>query len=361
MRGLVIFALITGLGWSAYGSDIFRAWQSRRHGSNIFSGNSDADLSAARSYGIKLVRLGATGDQNDFRYLVGADGQWDLSEVNLSRLKNSVHRFGKNGFDVVLTLSHVPGRFWRSGAKDVRIFQNLQFQESFFLAWKTIATALLGENNIAGYDIVNEPLLPEEKGRDTSTIDYAALAQQIEGTPSDINAFYRRALSAIREVDPKTPVILEATGTGDFSSMAVLKASGDPFALYSFHYYEPYAYYRGKEAQGRLKYPGRIPLNGQLWNRDRHLRNLEKVETWRKANGIDAFRVFVGEFGVWPDAVGAETYLKDVTDLVNDYGWSWAHYSFREDAFPHADLELEGHRKARSDTPIFEILRRQFQ
>jgi endoglucanase len=187
------------------------------------------------------------------------------------------------------------------------------------------------------------------------------LTLQIEGTPSDINEFYRKAIFAIREVDKKTPIILEATGTGDFSSIAILKPSQDPYVFYSFHYYEPYAYYKGKAAQGRLVYPGPIIIDGPLWNKQAHRTNFAKVDNWRKSNQIDCSHLYVGEFGVWKDAIGAQTYLRDITDLFEEFGWSWTYYAFREDAFPHVDLELEGELKQRTETPLFKIVRSKFQ
>lgn len=183
----------------AFANDPFREWQGLRRGANIFSENSDADLEAAKAFGLKTVRLGATGDQNDFRYLVGVDGQWNLTAGSLSRLKETVRRFKRHGLQVVLTLSHVPGRFWQEGKKDVCIFKDRAYQQAFFSAWKTIAAALHEEDNIAGYDLINEPLLPEEVGQDTSTIDYVSLLKEIENTPSDINEFYQKARADLKD------------------------------------------------------------------------------------------------------------------------------------------------------------------
>jgi hypothetical protein len=352
------FVLFTS---TAFAGDAFQGWVNLRRGVNVYSESSDSDLEAAKSYGIKTVRLGSVGEPCDFKYLIDKDGQWDLSKANLDRLKATARRFKKHGLEVILTLTYIPGRLWHPGNTDLRIFQDPSYQQQFFSAWKTIASALKDEDNIAGYDLINEPQLPEEVGQETTAINYAGLIKQIQGKPSDINEFYRSTIAAIREVDPKTPVILEATGTGDFSSIAVLKPSSDPHVLYSFHYYEPFPYYRGKVAHGHLVYPGHIPFDGPLWNRKKHRKNFEKVNEWCKANSIRPGQIYLGEFGAWADAIGAETYLQDVTGLADEFGWSWTHYSFRENAFPHDDLELEGHLKIRADTALFEIVRRKFR
>lgn len=335
-------------------------WKSVCRGANMYSENSDQDLNAARKYGVKTVRLGATGDQNDFRYLVDANGNWSLSDASLHRLRQSIRRFEKQGFNVVITLSHVPGRFWGGATKDVRIFQDRNYQEQFFQAWKTIAKELSNETSVVGYDLINEPLLPEEVGKETADINYQELAKQIKGSTSDINAFYRQCISAIREVDKHTPIILETTGTGDFSSIAILEPSADPFVLYSFHYYDPPAYYRGRVKHGQLKYPERIGDSGN-WDKARHRANFEKVEAWRKLNKIEPYHIYVGEFGAWKDAIGANQYLKDVVELLDEYGWSWTYYAFREDSYAHVDLELANHLEKRAYTPLFEIVADQFR
>lgn len=326
----------------------------RCRGTNMYSQATNKDIAALRKYGFRTVRLGATGDENDFRYLVNGDS-WSLSQANLDRLVSDVRRFKKQGIQIILTLSHVPGRHWQSGTKDVRIFQNRKYQEEFFAAWKIIAGRLSKEENVIGYDLINEPLLPEEQGKKTEDIDYRSLAQSVRGSTSDINEFYGNCIKAIREVDKLTPIILEVTGTGDFSAIALLEPSKDPGTVYSFHYYDPYQYYRGSAKRGQLEYPGKIPNSG-FWNKDRHKSNFEKVEAWRKQNKIEPDRIYVGEFGVWKDAIGARQYLKDITDLLNDYGWSWTYYAFREDAYSHADLELEGHLKERKPTGLFKII-----
>jgi hypothetical protein len=64
---------------------------------------------------------------------------------------------------------------------------------------------------------------------------------------------------------------------------------------------------------------------------------------------------------VWKDAIGATDYLRDLVSIFDSFHWSWTYYAFRENAYPHSDLELEGGRETRSDTPLFEVVRSRFR
>lgn len=80
------------------------------------------------------------------------------------------------------------------------------------------------------------------------------------------------------------------------------------------------------------------------------------MREWQVKNNIEPFRIFVGEFGAWRNAKGADQYLEDLTQLFDEFGWSWAHYAFREDDWDVADLELTGARPGRRKTSLFEVI-----
>lgn len=335
------------------------AWRSGIHGANGYSELSDADLEAARAYGITVFRLGAVGTDNDFRYLVDQQDQWRLSTANLDRLQRTIDRFGQHGFKVILALSSVPGRLWHHKTTDVRIFQSEKYRQDFAQGWTIIAGRLRSDPAVIGYDLMNEPVLPEEAH--DQAVNYRELAATIPNTPEDINALYGRTVSAIRSVDPTTPIILEPTHWANPAALPLLKPSSDPRIIYSVHYYQPRVYYVGKAEGGALRYPGPIPAGGPIWDFTRHHDTFARLNEWCLQNHIPAFRIFVGEFGVWKDAIGATDYLRDLVSIFGSYRWSWTYYAFRKDTYPHSDLELEGQRETRSDTPLFDIVRSQFQ
>lgn len=328
-------------------------WQESPRGANMFSGNSAVDIEAARSYGIRLIRIGATGSPGDLRYLVKGtkpNESWDLSDENIARLRDTIRRLNTQKINVVITLAHIPGRTWEHRKRDYRIWHNDQYQRDFVAAWKTIASALSKTAGVIGYDIFNEPYLPTKNP---------------EKTKSLLWSLYKQTIQAIREVDADTPVIVESPAMAAASEFSTMPVFSDEKVIYSFHYYEPFPYFSPPLNRGRFIYPGMIPNSEEdvplLWSKETHLARLRPVRDWQIRNGIEAHKIFVGEFGIWRKAKGAEQYLKDLVDIFDQYGWSWSYYAFREDDWDVADLELTEANSARQETTLFKILKAKFK
>lgn len=329
-------------------------WRTTPRGANMSSTNPASDFAAAKHYGIQLIRFGATGSPGDFRFFVKTtDGrdEWDLSSVNLERLRALATLSQQHDLKIIISLAHIPGRNWEFRKRDFRIWRQQRYRKDFVKAWKAIAETLVGFDNVVGYDLLNEPCLPTDESRNASNTALWSL--------------YQDTVTAIRVIDSHTPIILEAAGMASPKGFNQIQLISDPMTIYSFHYYEPFPYFSPVLNQGKLNYPGLIPseegTEPTLWNKTEHLKTLGLVHDWQVKNQIQPFRIFVGEFGVWRKANGANTYLKDLTEIFNDFGWSWTYYAFRENDWDVADLELDGRSNVRSETPLFKILKEQFQ
>ncbi len=98
-----------------------------------------------------------------------------------------------------------------------------------------------------------------------------------------------------------------------------------------------------------------------FWDINQHRLMLKPVIEWQKQNGIASYRIYVGEFGVWRKAAGAEQYLKDLVQIFNEQGWSWSYYSFREEPWDNTDLEKTGTDPKRSQTDLFKAVQQHFR
>lgn len=331
---------------SSWGHTQENEWKKPLRGSNVFSELPLSDLKEARASGIKVIRIGAVGLHEDLKYLVKED-DWDFSKKNMDRFEGSIKRAREANLKVILTLSEVPGRKWEFGKHDFRLFENFEFHKKFIDGWKTIAQVLGKYDNVIGYDILNEPLLPEELNG--SSIDYKSFKKRIKETPKDINKLYQQTIAAIRTVDSKTPILIQPTRWGSRDALNILDKQSDNNIIYSIHYYDPFPYFAKRKNKGKLKYPGSIPEwvteKGigpfREWNKDVHLKNLTKIKAWAQAHSIENSKIFIGEFGVWREARGAALYLEDVLNIFNKMGWSWAYYSYREHGWNNTNLEME--------------------
>lgn len=254
-------------------------------------------------------------------------------------LEESVSKAGQANLKVILTLAHIPGRSWEFRKRDFRIWRQPRFRKDLVEAWKTIAAHFKGTADIIGYDVFNEPYFLEDQDQ-----NYA----------ETLNSLYRDIVSEIRSVDKETPVIIESSEMASPSTFGELEVLNDAKTIYSFHYYEPFDYFSPSANQGQLEYPGFI--NGVLWNKSTHVENLQVVRNWQLKNKIESYRIYVGEFGVWRRATGADLYLSDLLGIFQEYGWSWSYYAFRENDWDVTDLELQGSDPIRKMTELFKIL-----
>jgi endoglucanase len=345
---LKVLVLILFLGSGAHSEPNLKieAWKTRPRGANIFSQITDPDLHFASGNKIRVLRIGAVGQHQDLRWLIKND-RFDLTEKNEAKLKSIVSNFTKKGFLVVLSLSELPGRRWRFQEKDFRIWEESKFQEEFINGWRKLAKLLKDDAGLIGYDLMNEPYFRNEK-------DSAKL-----------NDLYFRTITAIREVDPDTPIVLQPSEMGSLNALESLTTFKDPKLIYSFHYYEPWVYFSKRKNKGRLRYPGKIPPwiseksqgPSEHWDLKRHQSQLAKVKVWAEQRGLKPYQIFVGEFGVWKDAKGADQYLRDVLSVFLDHGWAWTCYAFRETGWENADLE-KGPVDPKTQAPVlFDIIR----
>ena len=133
-------------------------------------------------------------------------------------------------------------------------------------------------------------------------------------------------------------------GHGSVAGLTHLSPVDDPAILYSFHFYAPWQYTARKANKGRYAYPDKMPSSGdgpaEKWERDALARVMGPVGEWAARHGVPTNRIVAAEFGCDRGAPGAREYLEDVVTTLNDRGWHWAFYSFREDSWDRMDYEV---------------------
>jgi hypothetical protein len=245
----------------------------------------------------------------------------------------------------------LPGSRWsqqNGGVEERRLWTSDAAQDDAVRFWVELATALREHPAVIGYNIRNEPSPERAEPRleDWYTGDYGAWYERVRGTPADLNRFYARVVTAIRRVDPDTPIVLDAGYYATPWAFEILAPVSDDKTIYSFHMYEPYAYTNPRN-KGMWTYPGRIPVGesagagGALpWDRAALDAFLQPVVRWQRRHAIPSSRVFAGEFGVVRRHPGAAAYMSDLIAVFEAHGWHWAFYGFREDEWDAMDYEL---------------------
>jgi hypothetical protein len=178
---------------------------------------------------------------------------------------------------------------------------------------------------------------------DEFTADIGGFYEKHKGTAADVNRFNRTVLAAIREVDPRTPVIVESSFFAFPGAVPFLERLDDPGVIYSFHAYAPWKLVNFKQNGGRYAYPGEVPVDEAVtrrWDRAAIAGQFDAVSAWAAKKGVGANRILVGEFGCDRRIQGCARLFAHTLAEVNARRWHWAFYAFREDEWDAMDYEL---------------------
>lgn len=320
-------------------------WNTQRAGANYFNRDISTEmLDAAHDLHIQFIRLSPSrwkSSANSRDFLIGdADNYKGIPPEDLKKLISALDECEKHHVKVVLAPLSLPGGRWsqqNGNRKDLRMWQDLAFQDQDCQFWRDLAKALKNHPAIVAYNIINEPM-PERATKpplgDSLTNEFEEWYQKrAKGTPADLNAFYRKVVKAIREVDSKTPIMLDSGQYATVNAFAYLEPiPKDRAILYAFHQYEPAAFTNFQENHGQIVYPGVITSEGDTrkWDREGVRAYLARVSDWASQNKIPASRIVAAEFGANRKLPGVAMYLADNISAFNANWWHWAFYSFRE-------------------------------
>lgn len=339
---------------TASAADLMHFWNSPQKGGNSFNTAPPQQeyFDALARYGATWVRLSYDKWQPEQRdFLLGdADHYQGLQANDVAQLKTILDRAHAAGLKVVIAPLSLPGMRWSQNNGDVfddRLWQNRDYWRQAAAFWRDLAGELKDHPAVAAYNLINEPA-PEKHGglaEHASPADMSAWYAREAGGTRDLPAFYEQVLEAIREVDPLTPVMLDAGWYAAADAFSYWpQALDDSRVLYSVHMYEPYAATSAPNLKREkpYPYPGTVPFGGamQSWNGARVAEYLRQPMQWAKTAGLPLNRLVIGEFGCMRQLPGCRQYLDDVLKVLDGTPLHWAFYSFREDTWDGMDYEL---------------------
>ncbi|APF19198.1 Por secretion system C-terminal sorting domain-containing protein [Caldithrix abyssi DSM 13497] len=176
-----------------------------------------ADIQLIASWGFNLIRL-------PFNYrLLSPEGQPGVYlEEGFAVIDSLIEWCRAHRLYVVLDMHCAPGgqnadNISDSDGFEARLWTETANQDRTVEIWQKIAQRYANDTTVVGYDLLNEPVLPQ-------------------GYPAtELRSLYMRITSAIRQVDPNHIVFIEGNWYGtDFTS---LTPPWDANLSYSFHKY----------------------------------------------------------------------------------------------------------------------------
>ncbi len=222
----------------------------------------------------------------------------------------------KYGIKVIIDLHTVPGSAIMKDDSD-GIYGSAESVNEFIAIWKRIAAKFKGHPALYGYDLINEP-------------------KQTRKAAFNYMEIQAKAASAIREIDPETPIYVESNIMSSPLTFCYLEPLRLKNIIYQIHFYEPFDYThyfiasKSELESGKVKarsFPGEY--YGTYWSEDlvQLRKKLAYVREFEQRYGA---KIYVGEFSVPAYAPGADRYLASAIKIFEDYSWDWTYHAFRE-------------------------------
>ncbi|WP_231115977.1 discoidin domain-containing protein [Motilibacter rhizosphaerae] len=179
-----------------------------------------SDLDSIKAAGLNYIRVPI-----GWNTFLNLDGTWKASPWD--RLDWVVREASSRGIYVLLDLHTVPGGgcSWAScgrvGPSPNSFWGTPRYQDQVDDIWKAMASRYAGNPGVAGYDLINEPLVDPAE-------DAADIQQK--------NDYFNRLYKTVRAVDPDHVVVMPAFLGAD--SVAKPATYGWTNVMYEFHPYD---------------------------------------------------------------------------------------------------------------------------
>jgi aryl-phospho-beta-D-glucosidase BglC (GH1 family) len=240
-----------------------------------------------------------------------------INEANFAILSRNLDWCKKYHLNCVIVAIHVPG-LGKPITSDDPLWNDPRYSDLAVSMWSQLAQRLAHRGSeIAGYDLMNEPIVPASARR---------------GSAGDWNAVVGRMIAAIRASDTTHPIIVEAPDAMEFGRLVVdrsgsfksyFAAPPQPGLIYSLHFYAPMIFTFGKN--GPFQYPGII--NGRMWNEQTIAQELAPVAAFQRKYHV---QIYLGEFSCarW-GGDACNRWVKDVITYAESQHWSWTYHVWR--------------------------------
>jgi hypothetical protein len=262
---------------------------------------------------------------------------FEVDEVVVKHIDTLVEMIGKADMFVTIGFRTGPGRseyglccdgeFWARGYFNDTMWEDQVAQDAWVAMWRYTAEHYRDNPYVVGYKLMVEP---NAAGILFDIWEPEEFYRRYSGTLYDWNQLYPRIVEAIREVDPDTPILVNAEGFSAIEWLPYLIPVDQPGIVYIAHQYQPYEQYTNQEPGLGNGYPGYydVDYDGVRDNFDRTWLE-ELLSTLGAYSAEHGVPVGVDEFGVVRYAPNAAGYMDDLMELFEQRGinyslWEWS-------------------------------------
>jgi hypothetical protein len=280
----------------------------------------------------RLAALGANYVNLSIAGVFMVNPPYTVDEEAVANLDHLLEMAAAADLFAVITFRTGPGRseFAIIGGEDwlpdkSYIVNTVWTDESARTAWAEMwrFTAERYQDNpvVMGYDLMCEP----NANALLDIWDPETFYDQYTDTGYDWNAWYPDLVSAIREADSSTPILVGGNSYSDIAWLPYIKPVDDSYIVYTIHQYSPHEYTHQEPPDLARTYPGYFDTdydaNPETFDRDWLEDLLFLADDFiAKQNAI----IVVNEFGVERWEPGAADYVRDEMDFFEQHGWNYA-------------------------------------
>jgi hypothetical protein len=219
-----------------------------------------------------------------------------------------------------------------------QMWEDQDAQDAWVDMWRYTAERYRDNPIVVGYKLMVEP---NASAVFFDVYDAEEFYPEYAGTLYDWNQLYPRIVKGIREVDSRTPILVNGMNFSRIEWLPYLHPVDDPRIVYVVHQYEPYDMYTHQEPGGRNAYPGEFDTDwddeSDSFDRDWLEDYLEPVDEFADRYGV---LLAVDEFGINRWVPGGADYMDDIMGLFELRGLN---YSFWEWSTSWQDFALDVH------------------
>ena len=256
-----------------------------------------------------IAKIGANTVRLPFNYRLIETAPYKYSEEGIRYLKKALDWSKKHGLKVILDLHAAPGAQnadWHSDSDGAaKFWGSSRNKDRACKLWAMLAKRFANHEALLGYDVLNEPVVLDEKK------EY------------QISDYYEKVIKAIRDIDKRHIIWLE----GNIWSQKVdfLAPFIKPGIEISMHSYAPLSY--GYNYTPSLKFP--CYSDGEFWTSDKIKKHLKKYFDFAKKHGTS---IFCGEFGInWRGGhYGERKWLHAMLGSFKKFGFDYTLWSYKD-------------------------------
>jgi aryl-phospho-beta-D-glucosidase BglC (GH1 family) len=295
-------------------------------GNEVWSNNSlpvthhsEQDFGRVAAMGMNVVRFYLnykTFEDDATPYKYKAAG-WNWLNQNIGWAK-------KHNVLLILNI-HVPPGGFQSNGEGGALWQNPENQKRLKALWHQIAKRYANEPTIAGYDLLNEPVVI------SSITQWQQLAQQLADTIRTVDKNHLLVVERLNAINKNW------NNVNDDQNFFLIN---DANTLYTFHFYQPFKYTYQYASWAKMGEGGKYPDEtiteepGYKRNKAYLAKQLERYLAFGRKNNVP---LYLGEFGLiqecFKENKGGLNWVSDMLDLLQENQIHFTYHVYHEDNF----------------------------